>query len=235
VADLKAIFFDVDFTLIHPGPTFHGEGYRSACARHGIAVDPSRFADAVASASVVLDAVQDAIYAPQIFIDYTSHVIRQMGGEGDRVPQAAREIYEAWADNQHFSLYREVPAVLRQLHDAGLVLGLISNTHRCLTSFQEHFELQDLVSVAVSSSAHGYMKPHPSIFESALRLAGVAAPDAMMVGDSLRQDIEGALRVGMRAVLVCRSGRCPEPSDAVPVIRDLTHLDRYIHGAPILS
>ena len=62
-----------------------------------------------------------------------------------------------------------------------------------------------LIDVAVSSSQHGFMKPHPSIFEAALKLAGVSAADAVMVGDSLTQDIDGARRVGMRGVLVRRS------------------------------
>ena len=39
----KAVFFDVDFTLIYPGPTFQAEGYRRACAAHGIVVDPAKF------------------------------------------------------------------------------------------------------------------------------------------------------------------------------------------------
>ena len=43
------------------------------------------------------------------------------------------------------------------------------------------------------------MKPHPSIFQAALQLVNVEAADAMMVGDSVRQDVEGALRAGMRA------------------------------------
>ena len=39
----RAVLFDVDFTLIYPGPTFQGEGYQAFCARHGMAVDPARF------------------------------------------------------------------------------------------------------------------------------------------------------------------------------------------------
>lgn len=49
------------------------------------------------------------------------------------------------------------------------------------------------------------MKPHRSIFEAALKRVGVSAAEAMMVGDSLTQDIDGARRVGMRGVLVWRS------------------------------
>ena len=36
------------------------------------------------------------------------------------------------------------------------------------------------------------MKPHPSIFEAALRAADVEAAEAVMVGDSLTHDIDGA-------------------------------------------
>ena len=98
---------------------------------------------------------------------------------------------------------------LRALASRGLKIGLISNSHRCLTSFQQHFELDGLIAAAVSSSEHGYMKPHPSIFEAALTLAGVSADESVMVGDSLAHDIAGARRVGMHGVLVQRSDAPP--------------------------
>jgi putative hydrolase of the HAD superfamily len=70
------------------------------------------------------------------------------------------------------------------------------------------------------------MKPHPSIFEAGLTRLDVAAGEAMMVGDSLKQDIEGARRAGMHAVLVNRSSELPARTeiDGVPVIRTLTDL-----------
>jgi FMN phosphatase YigB (HAD superfamily) len=42
-----------------------------------------------------------------------------------------------------------------------------------------------LIAAAVSSSEHGYLKPHPSIFEAASKLAGAEAEQSVMVGDSL--------------------------------------------------
>ena len=48
------------------------------------------------------------------------------------------------------------------------------------------------------------MKPHPSIFSAALQLVDVEPADAVMVGDSLRHDVEGAMRAGMRGVLLHR-------------------------------
>jgi putative hydrolase of the HAD superfamily len=229
----KAILFDVDFTLIYPGPMFRGEGYQAFCARHGMTVDASRFADAVASAAPLLDGPEDARYDDDIYLAYTRHIIEQMGGRGPTVDACAREIYAEWASCQHFELYDEVPDVLRELAAAQIRIGLISNSHRCLASFQSHFELQGLITATVSSSQHGLMKPHPSIFAAALQLVDVQADEALMVGDSLRQDVEGALRAGMRAVLL-RRGDGPAPRMAgseVPVIRSLRELPNLVIGS----
>ena len=221
---VAAVFFDVDFTLIYPGPTFQASGYAQFCERYGIPIDRSRFPQAVRAASSVLDEQQDHIYDADIFVQYTQRIIEEMGGRGARLRECAAEIYAEWAACQHFFLYDDVPDVLHELSTRGLKLGLISNSHRCLTSFQEHFELNGLIAAAISSSAHGYMKPHPSIFLAALEAAGVAPGESVMVGDSLPHDIEGARRVGMRGILVHRSeGALPEEAE-VPVIRRLTDL-----------
>lgn len=225
-AATRAVFFDVDFTLIHPGPTFEGAGYRDFCARHGIAVQAELFPGAVAAASVLLEDC-DGAYDPQIFIDYTRRIIEGMGGTGDGVADAARGLYEEWSACHHFSLYDDVLEVLRELRGRGLTIGLISNTQRCLTSFQTHFALDGLFSVMVSSAAHGFMKPHPRIFQSALDQAGVTVSESVMVGDSVMHDIAGARRLGMRAVLVSRSGlpvACPPEVPVISTLRDLPPL-----------
>jgi HAD superfamily hydrolase (TIGR01662 family) len=219
----RAVFFDVDFTLIHPGPAFQGRGYADACARHGISVDPGRFDEAVAAASSALD-TEGSEYDPAIFVDYTCRIIEGMGGCGEGVIRAATDLYEAWSACHHFTLYEEVPEVLRDLRGDGLTIGLISNTQRSLEVFERHFELDGLFDVAISSSSHGFMKPHPSIFAEGLRRARVEAADAVMVGDSVPHDIQGALRLGMRGILVARSGLSAGAPPDVPVIRSLREL-----------
>jgi putative hydrolase of the HAD superfamily len=231
----RAVFFDVDFTLIYPGPTFRAEGYRVFCQRYGIDVDASMFPAAVASAAPLLDQPDGALYDPEIFVAYTRHIVEQMGGRGDRLDACAREIYAEWAACQHFEMYDDVAAVLGVLAGAGIRIGLISNSHRCLASFQSHFELQGLVTATVSSSEHGFMKPHASIFTAALQLVDVRADEALMVGDSVQQDVEGALRAGMRAVLLHR-GDAPHHCErelvrrGVPVIRSLAELPNLVLG-----
>ena len=79
---MKAVFFDVDYTLIHPGPTFGGDGYRAFAARHGLRVDPARFAAAVSEAAAELDFARNTVYRPDPFIRYAARVLRGMGADG---------------------------------------------------------------------------------------------------------------------------------------------------------
>jgi HAD superfamily hydrolase (TIGR01549 family) len=202
----RAVFFDVDFTLIYPGPTLQGEGYGLFCARHGVTVDTALFRTAVGKAAPVLDEVKAHNYDAQLFIDYTRAIIEHMGGRGPGAGRAARDIYDEWAACHHFFLYDDVEPALRKLAAAGLKIGLISNTQRPLDEFAAHFALDNIFSAAISSAELGYLKPHPAIFEAALAAVGEPAGAAVMVGDSVKADIEGARQIGMRAVLVRRTG-----------------------------
>ncbi len=222
---VRAVFFDVDFTLIYPGPTFQAEGYRRACAARGIIVDPAKFDEATAASSFILDEVEEQIYNHDVFIHYTASIIEKMGGRGAQVVEVAGEIYDRWSVNHHFELYDDVAPVLEALQKRGLTVGAISNSHRSLDAFREHFSLENIITVSVSGAEHGYMKPHRSIFDAALERAGVGAGEAMMIGDSFKHDIEGALNAGWRAVLLRRSGEVPYALPAgLPVIKTLPEL-----------
>ena len=222
---IRAVFFDVDFTLIYPGPTFQAEGYRRACEAHGIEVDPAKFDEATAASSFILDDVEEQIYTHDVFIHYTASIIEKMGGRGAHVVDVAREIYEQWSVNHHFEMYDDVAPVLEQLRTRGVIVGAISNSHRSLDAFCEHFSLRNFITVSISGAEHGYMKPHRSIFEKALDRAKVRAEEAMMVGDSFKHDIEGALNAGWRAVLLRRSGEVPYALPPnLPVITTLAEL-----------
>lgn len=218
-----AVFFDVDFTLIRPGRRFLGPGYAETCVRHGVPVDEAAFEAAVAAAAEVLD-TSDQRYHDEIFVRYTSRIIELMGGSGPGVAVAAREIYDDWAHHHHFEMYDDVPDALRRLQRQGLRMGLISNSHRPLGTFGRHFDLEGLMTVTVSSSEFGVMKPDPRIFHEALSLMQVSPDQAVMVGDSLTHDVLGARQVGMRGVLLDRHSRSNGLDASIPVIQSLTQL-----------
>lgn len=225
----EAVLFDVDFTLIYPGRTFQGDGYAEFGLRHGMTLDPGRFAASVAAALPLLDAGGER-YHHDLFVRYTQAIIEGMGGAGGTLEACAREMYDEWALCHHFHLYDDVRPALQRLAEGGIKVGLVSNSHRCLDTFQGHFGLDGMIHAAVSSSEHGYLKPHPSIFAEALSRLGVEAASAVMVGDSLAHDVHGALGAGMRAVLLERGPQAPdEPMRTpVPVIRALADLAQWL-------
>ena len=62
------------------------------------------------------------------------------------------------------------------------------------------------------------MKPSPTIFRAVLELLRVEPSAAVMVGDSLADDVDGAQAIGMRAFLIDREGRFADRDDALPTL-----------------
>lgn len=204
---LRAVIFDVDFTLAKPGPDLGPEGYRRLGERHGLTLDPGRYDEARRGAFVDLKRHPELDHDEEIWIRFTQRIIEGMGGEGDTYAAAA-EMEGAWALAHHFELYEDALPALDALRTRGLRIGLLSNSARDLGAFVVHHGLA--VDAVLTSGVHGKTKPHETIFRRMLELLEVVAGDAVMVGDTVEDDVDGALAVGMRAVLVDRERRHPE-------------------------
>jgi len=63
----------------------------------------------------------------------------------------------------------------------------------------------------------GIGKPDPAVFRHALSLVGVEPADAVMIGDTVERDIDGALALGLRAVWINRFGRARPREDLVEI------------------
>ncbi len=114
------------------------------------------------------------------------------------------------------------PALLRA-RDAGLRVVAVSNWDVSLPEVLELVGLAPLLDAVLTSAAVGAAKPAPAIFRYALELAGAPADGALHVGDSLVEDVLGARRCGIDAVLLSRSGEAPPAS--VPTISTLAMLE----------
>lgn len=96
-------------------------------------------------------------------------------------------------------------AVLAELAGAGYRLALLSNTigGRWVQYWVDQFGFRPYLAAVVTSDALGYRKPRAEAFQATLARMGLTSPTAaVMVGDSLTQDIAGAQALGMRAVHV---------------------------------
>ena len=128
--------------------------------------------------------------------------------------------------------YPETVEVLEALRARGLRLAICSNWDWDLDRHLRDTGVLDLVDARVSSAWVGARKPHPRIFEATLAEVGVAAEEAVFVGDNWVADVEGPRAVGLRPVHVWRHDehpgdwipRPPETSPDVPRITDLRAL-----------
>jgi HAD superfamily hydrolase (TIGR01662 family) len=201
---LRAVLFDVDFTLAKPGPELMPEGYVRCAERHGLALDPSRYDDARDAAFVDLKRHPELDHDEEIWVAFTERIVLGMGGSEPASRQVAVELTSRWQQHENFELYEDTIPVLAELRGAGLKLGLVSNSARDVHEFAVHHALD--VDAGLSSFQHGKTKPHESIFRAVLEMLEVDPGDAVMVGDTVEDDINGALAIGMRAVLVDRHG-----------------------------
>ncbi len=203
---LRAVIFDVDYTLALPGPELGPEGYRAVGVRHGLSLDPERYDDARRAAFETLERHPELDHDEEIWVLFTQRIIEGMGGSGDTYA-AAVELTRAWDHAHHFELYEDALPTLAELRRRGYRLGLLSNTARDLPAFVAHHGID--VDAVLTSAAHGKTKPHAAIFRHMLELLGTEPEATLMVGDTLEDDVEGAHGVGMPAVLLDRGDRYP--------------------------
>ena len=213
---LKAVLFDVDFTLFRPGPELGPEGYRRLGERHGLVLDPGLYGDARASAIATLQHNRDLVHDEEIWIAFTEQIVLGMGGDPGAARACATEMVREWERHENFSLYEDALPVLDELRRCELRLGLISNGQRDLDEFAQHHALD--VDAVVGSKAHGRVKPHASIFVAALRALDARPEETAMVGDSYEDDIEGARAHGNRAILLDRDGVLPDAPDRIDTL-----------------
>lgn len=108
---------------------------------------------------------------------------------------------EEWAEHVH-----PVDGATAMLHrlTQSWTIGVVSNTHdpAMVPRLLDDMGLAEIVSVTVLSIDHGRLKPHPSIYETALAQLGVDATDAVFIGDSHEADYLGPSDLGVRALLI---------------------------------
>ena len=115
--------------------------------------------------------------------------------------------------------------LLAEIHALGMRNVVASNTYwRDADSYWEDFRLlgmADHVDEIVTSVDAGHLKPHPAVFEMAMRRAGAPADRCVVIGNREENDIDPALGLGMWTILVYPDDPKPAASRAHAVASDL--------------
>jgi len=206
---IKAVFFDVGQTLVHPAPD--GASFAATARRMGFEI-----------------AIEDVLaHTPAMYARYEEHYRRDAGfwddqeraravwldaytllydrlGLGEAAAEAARRAYDFYFNPGAWFLYDDVEEALETLAGRGLKLGLVSNWDGSLQAVVDDLGISRHLDFVISSTDVGQHKPDPAIFATALRRVGVRPEEALHVGDHPEADVEGALAAGLHAVLIDR-------------------------------
>ncbi|HSS39423.1 MAG TPA: HAD-IA family hydrolase [Polyangia bacterium] len=203
----RAILFDAGFTL-----TFQ-DGARIAAyaAQAGLTLDPHALERAERALRAELREKEGVILRthadkPDGWLTAVFRkllVLAEVQASDDLLDRAAAAILERHlAVNAWSRVGAGVRESLARLRENGLRLGVVSNSEGTVEAMLIETGLRDLFDVVVDSAVVGVSKPDPRIFHLALEHLGIAASDAVMVGDSPSADIGGAEAAGVRAALL---------------------------------
>lgn len=213
----RAVFFDFGGTLFSYR-SVQGQAFqplvRAALARLGLAPEEDAVGRAWRRASAdAFRAFHDRPYYlhKELFQDTFRRFAAELGGAAAETDlewyhEAQRELVV-----QGFELRPGCVETLSALRRAGLHTAIVSNIDDdYLLPMLERAGLAEHLDAWTSSEAARSCKPDALIFEHALGRAGVGAEEAVFVGDSPEHDIAGALRLGLRTILI-RDGDLENP------------------------
>ena len=204
---VRAVFFDVGNTLVRIN--------YGAIADHlavlGVPVSADRVQRAEWRARVRLDADLFAVPASRRSTEtgdthtrYLRYTLEGLGVTDEGLIAAVTE----WRRTYNLPIGPwntvdpdAVPA-LEETRAAGLKTAVISNSNGTIRGLLDGLGLLRLIDVVLDSGEEGVEKPNPEIFRRALARTGVAASEAVYIGDLHSIDILGARSAGVQAVLL---------------------------------
>jgi HAD superfamily hydrolase (TIGR01509 family) len=236
---ILAVIFDLGGTLWEWRPGLTVEDMLTRMAPAALAALPpdqaARLAPrdvAVAVRRAYVELEEEAACGDTRSVPAELPVMRGLASLGISVEsETARRMLAAFhiAERHTTRLLPGVDDLLRALTMRQVRMGIISNRMHgdtLLLDDLQYFGISHYFLTVVASCDVGQMKPHPALFRRALDDLGVAAQEAVMVGDDLRADVGGARASGMRAIWVRRPPDRPDP--APPGVPAVTRMDQVL-------
>ena len=202
---VRAVIFDWGGTLT----PWHAVDLRALWAD---ACTPHFPAGQVASVAAALHEAETALWRQAVTVHHSATIEHVFARAEVSMPaEFMPGFMDAWAPHTYTDPGAE--PLLRALRERGIKVGVLSNTMWPRTAHENVFardSLLGLIDGAVYTSEIPWTKPHPEAFRAAMAAVGEDDPQAcVFVGDRPFDDIYGAKRLGMRAVLLPNSGVPP--------------------------
>ncbi|PHS18753.1 MAG: haloacid dehalogenase [Blastopirellula sp.] len=127
------------------------------------------------------------------------------------IPEEIEEIeFDLQRDIASATTYDDTMSTLEYLKGKNIQLGLISNLASPYRQPCDTLGLNQFFDATVFSCDEGVAKPDPKIYQIALARLNADPSTTLMVGDSLRCDVEGPASYGIRSILLDRSAHASD-------------------------
>jgi HAD superfamily hydrolase (TIGR01509 family) len=214
----KIIFFDLGDTLVHFRQTFLEEAAGRIRVARGLTPDP---AGVLATANEFSRALPDewqrrttrkdqheirCIHSAPAELQYWRTFYRSvLRSMGLATPPAdvVNWLAEKAADPDSFECFSEVKALLQELQQKGMPLGILSNAFPSAKQILVRQGLDHFFQYTVLSYEEHLNKPNCKFYRRAAAHAGVKPEEAVFVDDRLKF-VQGAKHAGMQPVWIVR-------------------------------
>lgn len=211
---IRGILFDAGGTLIEPRYPI-GEIYATFAAEFDHHVEPDRLQE---SFHRLFPLQRGLAFAPGLppeklrtmEMDWWRGLVREVFADQGPFPAFEpffTKLYDAFESAELWRVVDGVLPTLALLKARGFVLGVASNFDSRLFAILRKTGLSGYFNAVKISSMCEAAKPAPQLFQLLLDELGLDPEHSIHVGDSWREDIEGALGAGMAAVLLDRQHR----------------------------
>lgn len=220
---VRTVFLDAGNTLFTERRS-RAEIYAEMAEAHGGKAEEADAADHMGRAFLEIPSSLEGNFRYSLawFEAFNEQVLEALEVPETAIPGAHEALLARFEDPSTYRLFPEVPALLEELSNRGLTVGVVSNWSERLPVLLSGLGVADHFEFIVTSAEMRAEKPERAIFERALFRAGVPPEEALHVGDHLERDVRGALGAGLRAALVDRvEGAATATPEGVPVIEDL--------------
>jgi len=199
-SDLRAVSFDVGGTLIEPWPSV-GHVYAGVAEQFGITgIAPEALNRQFAAA---WKARRVFNYSREAWRELVNHSFAGLWPEPPSRP-CFDAMYDVFATVAPWRVFEEVKPALAAVRARGWKLAIISNWDERLRPLLRKLELHECFDAILISHEAGFTKPAPEIFQRAATALDLSAETILHIGDSRREDFDGARAAGMKSLLLDR-------------------------------
>ncbi|MGZ5516909.1 MAG: HAD-IA family hydrolase [Limisphaerales bacterium] len=213
--DIRAVTFDVGGTLIEPFPSV-GHVYSEVAARHGVYVDPEVLNARFVAAWKTKKNFGHSMRNWSDLVDATFAGLVQTPPRKTFFPDLFAEFTKPAA----WRIFDDVIPCLEHLRKNGITLAVISNWDERLRPLLKALDLARYFEVTTVSIEVGVPKPDPKIFTVAAQQLRLNPSQILHVGDSLKEDLNGARDAGFAAMIITRE-KPPIPGDQLSSLLQL--------------